>query len=72
MRLVIQRCRNASVTIDEKLISSIGNGLFILVGVESGDTVDDMKWLASKAAGMRIFNDENGVMSSPGLSAVLS
>lgn len=63
MRLVIQRVSEASVTIGEELHSSIGKGLFILVGVEEGDTEDDAKWLASKAAGMRIFNDDEGVMN---------
>ncbi|MDO5442249.1 MAG: D-aminoacyl-tRNA deacylase [Bacteroidia bacterium] len=63
MRLVIQRVSEASVTIDGKLRSSIGKGLFILVGVEEGDTEADAAWLASKAAGMRIFDDENGVMN---------
>ena len=63
MRLVIQRAREASVTVDGQLVSGIGKGLFILVGVEVGDTEEDMKWLAAKAAGMRIFDDENGVMN---------
>lgn len=63
MRLVIQRAAQASVTVDGKLVSEIGRGLFILVGVETGDTEEDMKWLASKAVGMRIFDDENGVMN---------
>ena len=63
MRLVIQRVKEASVTIDGKVISAIGQGLFILVGVENGDTEADMEWLASKAAGLRIFNDEEGVMN---------
>lgn len=63
MRLVIQRCLNASVTIDGKEISGIGKGLMILVGVEEGDTSQDAQWLAAKTAGMRIFNDENGVMN---------
>ncbi len=63
MRLVIQRVSEASVTIDGQLKSSIGRGLFILVGVENGDTRDDMLWLAGKAAAMRIFDDENGVMN---------
>lgn len=63
MRLVIQRAAQASVTVDGELVSEIGKGLFILVGVEVGDTEDDMKWLALKAAGMRIFDDENGVMN---------
>lgn len=63
MRLVIQRAKRASVTIDCDLHASIEQGLFILVGVENGDTAEDAKWLAGKAAGMRIFNDENGVMN---------
>lgn len=63
MRLVIQRVKEASVTIDGKVISAIGQGLFILVGVENGDTDADVEWLASKAAGLRIFNDEEGVMN---------
>ena len=63
MRLVIQRVREASVTIDGQIHSAIGQGLFILVGVENGDTADDAAWLASKAAGLRIFDDENGVMN---------
>ena len=63
MRLVIQRVKEASVTIDGKVVSSIGQGLFILVGVENGDTEADMEWLAAKVAGLRIFNDEDGVMN---------
>lgn len=63
MRIVIQRAARASVSVDGKPVSEIGRGLFILVGVEVGDTEDDMKWLASKAVGMRIFDDENGVMN---------
>ena len=63
MRLVIQRCTEASVTIDGKVISEIGGGLVILVGVEKGDTAEDAAWLASKTAGMRIFNDDSGVMN---------
>lgn len=51
------------MTIDGEIHSSIGKGLFILVGVENGDTEEDAKWLASKAAGLRIFDDENGVMN---------
>ena len=63
MRLVIQRVKEASVTIDGKIVSAIGQGLFILIGVENGDTETDMEWLAAKTAGLRIFNDENGVMN---------
>ena len=63
MRLVIQRVKEASVIIDGKAVSAIGHGLFILVGVENGDTETDMEWLAAKAAALRIFNDEDGVMN---------
>jgi len=63
MRLVIQRVSNASVTVDGKNISGIGRGLLVLVGVENGDTEEDMRWLVGKTAGMRIFDDENGVMN---------
>ena len=63
MRIVIQRVQRASVTIDNQLFSEIGAGLMILVGVREGDELADMKWLAAKAAAMRIFDDENGVMN---------
>lgn len=63
MRLVIQRVRQASVTIEGNLISKIGKGLMILVGVEVGDTEQDAIWLAAKTANMRIFDDEAGVMN---------
>lgn len=63
MRLVIQRVREASVAIDGRVVSSIGQGLLVLVGVENGDTEDDMKWLVGKSVGLRIFDDEEGVMN---------
>ena len=63
MRLVIQRCLEASVTIDGECVSSIGKGLLVLVGVEQGDTEADVDWLVGKTAGMRIFDDENGIMN---------
>ena len=63
MRIVIQRVQRASVTIDNQLFSEIGAGLMILVGVREGDEPVDMQWLAAKAANMRIFDDENGVMN---------
>ena len=63
MRLVIQRVLEASVSIGGEVHSAIGAGLFILVGVECGDTEADAKWLAGKVAGLRIFNDEGGVMN---------
>lgn len=63
MRIVIQRVKKASVTINSQLHSEIAQGLMILVGVREGDTPEDMHWLAQKVANMRIFNDENGVMN---------
>ena len=63
MRLVIQRTKEASVVVDGEVVGSIGQGLFVLVGVEDGDTEADMEWLVQKTAGMRIFDDENGVMN---------
>lgn len=63
MRLVIQRVTHASVNIEGKLFSQIGKGLLVLVGVENGDTMEDMEWLAQKTVNIRIFDDENGVMN---------
>lgn len=63
MRLVIQRVSEAAVRIDGQIVAEIGEGLLVLVGVENGDTEDDVRWLVGKTAGLRIFNDENGVMN---------
>lgn len=63
MRLVIQRCLEASVSIEGKLVASIGSGLLVLVGVEASDTQADAAWLAAKTAGLRIFDDAQGVMN---------
>lgn len=63
MRILIQRVDNASVEIDNKIKSSIQKGLLVLVGVEEADTVEDSEWLAGKVVGLRIFDDDNGVMN---------
>lgn len=63
MRIVIQRVKEASVQVESKLVSQIGAGLLILVGVEKEDTEEDAEWLAAKTANLRIFNDESGVMN---------
>jgi D-aminoacyl-tRNA deacylase len=60
MRALIQRVSRASVTVDEQTISSIGNGLLILLGVGHGDGEEQAKILAEKAANLRIFEDEQG------------
>lgn len=63
MRVVIQRVRHASVTIEGKVKSQIGVGLLILVGFEAADTQEDVQWMTRKVLGLRIFNDEQGVMN---------
>ena len=63
MRVVIQRVKEASVTIDGQIKSAITEGLLILVGVEDVDNDEDMKWLAAKIVNLRIFGDENGLMN---------
>ena len=69
MRLVIQRVAYATVKVDGEIKGEIGKGLMILVGVENGDRGEDAKWLAAKAAKMRIFPDEDGVMNKSVIDA---
>ena len=64
MKAVIQRVSEASVTIDTKKVAEIGHGVLILLGIEHEDTQEDISWLSSKIAKLRIFNDENGVMNT--------
>ena len=59
----MQRVSKASVTVEEELISSIGHGLLILLGIEDADTKEDIDWLTNKILNLRIFNDENEVMN---------
>ena len=63
MRIIIQRVRNASVTIDEKLYSSIEQGMMILVGIEETDNDEDIAFLTKKVVNMRIFDDADGIMN---------
>lgn len=63
MRLVVQRVDNASVTIENELFSSIGQGYLILFGAEKGDTKAQADWLANKVSVLRCFPDENGKMN---------
>ena len=63
MRAVIQRVSSASVTIDGAVKSATGPGLLILLGVGHEDGQEDLDWLVKKIAGLRIFNDEEGVMN---------
>ena len=63
MRVVLQRVKEASVTIEGVVKSEIKEGLLILVGIENEDTADDIQWLASKIVQIRIFSDEAGLMN---------
>jgi D-tyrosyl-tRNA(Tyr) deacylase len=63
MRAVIQRVTRASVEVKQEILSQIGLGLLVLLGVQSADSRDDILWLAGKIARLRIFSDENGAMN---------
>ena len=63
MRAVIQRVKEASVTIDNTVKSHIGIGFLVLLGVEEADSQQDIDWLTKKIVLLRVFNDENGVMN---------
>ena len=63
MKLVIQRVKTASVTVDGKTVGKIGSGLLVLVGVSHGDTAADAAHLAKKTANLRIFQDDDGKMN---------
>ena len=63
MKTVVQRVNNAKLSVENKLVSEISKGLVCYLGVGKGDTEEDMKWLAKKVAGLRIFSDENGKMN---------
>lgn len=63
MKVVIQRVSSASVTVNNKIVGSIQQGLMILIGIEDADTNEDMEWLVNKIVNLRIFNDGNQVMN---------
>lgn len=63
MKAVIQRVKNASVTIESAVHSSINAGMLILFCVEKGDTQEKIDWMANKVLGLRIFEDENDKMN---------
>jgi len=63
MRAIIQRVSSASVISDGELTGAIEKGLLILLGVEVGDTLEELTWLVNKIAGLRIFADEEGLMN---------
>ena len=63
MKVLIQRVKRASVTVDGELISQIAQGLLVLVGICDEDNHEDIEWLTKKISNIRLFDDENGVMN---------
>lgn len=63
MKAIIQRVTQASVTIESNIVAEIQKGLLILIGIEEADNQEDIQWLVSKIANLRIFGDENEVMN---------
>ena len=63
MRVVIQKVTQASVSIENQIVGSIDKGLLVLVGIEDGDTNEDIAWLSSKIVNLRVFDDDNEVMN---------
>ena len=63
MKAVIQRVSQASVTIQDQVVAKIQTGLLVLIGIEEADVQEDLLWLSSKIANLRIFSDANGVMN---------
>lgn len=63
MKAIVQRVRRSSVTVDGKIVGSIGQGLMVLLGVAEGDTERECDYLADKVTGLRIFEDDAGKMN---------
>ncbi|MES2882275.1 MAG: D-aminoacyl-tRNA deacylase [Bacteroidota bacterium] len=63
MKAVIQRVLQSSVTVTEKTVGAIKNGLLVLVGIEDADSDEDISWLCNKIVHLRIFNDAHGIMN---------
>ena len=69
MRVVIQRVKQASVTIEGRIKSRIDAGLLVLLGIEEADANEDIEWLCRKIVALRVFDDEQGVMNRSILEA---
>jgi len=63
MKVVIQRCKSGSCTVDDKIVGKIDKGLVVLVGFNVNDTIEDINYIVKKIVNLRIFDDENGVMN---------
>ena len=63
MRVVVQRCKKASVTVDKRIVGKINDGLMLLVGFTAGDASKEIDYMIDKVLNLRIFDDETGVMN---------
>ena len=63
MRVVVQKVKESSVSVDNKIVNKIGKGLCILVGFTQDDTIKDIEYMVKKVVNLRIFEDENNVMN---------
>ena len=63
MRVVVQRCNEASVTVDKKVVGKINDGMMLLVGFTEGDDSKIIDYMVDKVINLRIFDDENGIMN---------
>lgn len=63
MRVVVQKCQYSSVTVDDKVVGEIKEGLNVLVGFTQGDTLKDIEYCVRKIVNLRIFDDEEGIMN---------
>lgn len=63
MRILVQRSKEASCTVDEKITGKITNGLVLFVGFTEGDSIDNIRYLVKKVLNLRIFKDNNGIMN---------
>ena len=63
MRVVVQRVSRASVTVDGRPVGEIGRGLLVLAGFAPGDTEEELRWMADKLRGLRVFADDEGRMN---------
>lgn len=69
MKVVVQRSKKSSVSVSEKIVNEIDNGMVLLVSFTQGDTIDNIMKMTKKIANLRIFDDENGVMNRSILDA---
>lgn len=63
MKVVVQKCLESSVCVDNQVVSSVGNGLMVLVGFTHDDCIDDIDYIVKKIVNLRVFDDENGIMN---------